>query len=401
VNCPAQELPDSRYRRQRCCPVCLGDEISFCHDNRMAPIEGLDLSYRVAQCASCGFVHASHLPETTTFLNYYRELSKYDVLNSTAELSPADRTRASAAVALCRRHLEAGATIADIGCGTGALLAAFAGAGWSNLLGIDPAPHAAKKAKLLFGLDGVVTGVLQDAPRLLPLGKVDLICLTGVLEHLPDLRADVDLLLKSVGERTLVLIEVPAFEAATSKPFEPYGEFSLEHIQFFTRRSLTRLMESFGFCCLACEIVRLPKGTSDSVLALFARQSAADRTPPMDEPDLLQDYVRHSEPGFRQVVEHIADTGMERFIVYGAGSHSARLLPALAAIGQLPRVATIVDGNPNLQGKHLGEFEIHPPETLAKWPNVPVVVSSFAAQDAIVGMLHRRFGNPAILLYQQ
>jgi SAM-dependent methyltransferase len=401
VNRHSQELADSRYRRQRGCPVCLGDQTSFCHDNRMTPIEGLDLSYRVAQCAGCGFVHAFDLPETATYLSYYRALSKYDVLNSTAELSPTDRTRASAAVALCRQHLGASATIADIGCGTGALLAAFADAGWSSLLGLDPAPRAAGKARRLFGLEGVVTGVLQDAPRLLPLDKVGLICLTGVLEHLPNLRADLGLLLESVGERTLVLIEVPAFEAATSKPSEPYGEFSLEHIQFFTRRSLMRLMESFGFGCLADDIIRLPKGTSDSVLALFTRQSAVDRAPPIAEPDLLQNYVRHSEPGFRQVVEHITDTGMERFVVYGAGSHSARLLPALDAIGQLRRVAAIVDGNPNLQGKHLGEFEIYPPEALAKWPNLPVVVSSFAAQDAIIGMLQQRFGNPAVRLYPQ
>jgi SAM-dependent methyltransferase len=367
----------------------------------MAAIGGLDLSYRVSQCAVCGFGYASHLPDAATYLTYYREFSKYDVLTSAFEVGAADRIRASAAVALCRPYLEDGATVADVGCGVGILLNAFAAAGCSNLFGIDPAPHASEKARSIFGLSGVSTGTLREAGSLLPLDRIDLVCLTGVLEHLPDLRADLGALLQSIEERTKILIEVPALEESTRKPFEPYGEFSLEHIQFFTAQSLERLMNSLGFESLVRAVVRLPKGTTDSLIGLFARRSVGGRADSMDESAALPEYVRQSEIGLRRVLDSIVGTGADHFLLYGAGSHTARLLPAMEVLGQSLRVAGIIDGNPNLQGRTIAEFEIHSPRDVANWPGLPILISSFGAQEAIAESLRDRFNNPIVCLYPQ
>ena len=46
----------------RACPVCLATGTDKVFENRMSPVGGFDMSYRVASCRGCGFVFANHLP---------------------------------------------------------------------------------------------------------------------------------------------------------------------------------------------------------------------------------------------------------------------------------------------------------------------------------------------------
>ncbi len=87
-----------------------------------------------------------------------------------------------------------------------------------------------------------------------------------------------------------------------------------------------------------------------------------------------------------------------RFLLYGAGSHSARLLPRLPADTQA-RIAGVVDGNVNLMGKRFGAWTVQPPASIADTPELPVLVSSFRARDDIAVSLREKFPNPLVLLY--
>lgn len=389
---------NSGYRRHRSCPVCAGDNATCLYSNTMSPIGGLDMSYRVSRCADCGFAYASELPDSATYAAYYRGLSKYDVMTSTAEIRPVDRVRMAAAVGLCVPHLATDALIADIGCGTGALLNAFRKAGWSRLYGIDPAPGAPAKANALFGLHNVRTGTLSQAHESLPLAQVALVCLTGVLEHLPDLHADLSALVAGVNKSAMILVEVPALERYVREPLEPYGEFSLEHIQYFSAHSLGRLMAELGYACRAHDIVTLSGGVTDSLFGLFVRQDARPAESQGDPAD-LHAYIELSEKTIRQVLDRIVHCPARQLVIYGAGSHSARLLPRLEAAGISERIVGVVDGNPNLLGQTIGRYEVCSPTDLARWPEATIVVSSFGAQDAIAQSIACRFTNPILRLY--
>ena len=386
------------HRRHRNCPVCSADKAISLYFNAMAPIGGLDMSYRVSRCAECGFVYASELPDSDTYAAYYKGLSKYDVLASTAQIRPVDRVRMAAAVGLCAPHLATDALIADIGCGTGALLNAFHEAGWSRLYGIDPAPGAPAKAEALFGLHNVRTGSLSQAHESLPLAQASLICLTGVLEHLPDLQADMSALVAGVNKSAMILVEVPALERFVRDPSEPFGEFSLEHVQYFSTHSLGRLMAELGFACLAHEIVTLSGGVTDSLFGLFVRQDALPEERQRDSAD-LRSYIELSEKTMREMLDRMTRCPARQLVIYGAGSHSARLLPRLEVAGISGRIVGIVDGNPNLLGQVIGQHEVCSPADIARWPEATIVVSSFAAQDAIAESIATRFANPILRLY--
>ena len=384
--------------RQRSCQICGSSHHTPLYRNALAPIGGLDMSYQVSTCDNCGFMYASELPASSVYAEYYRALSKYDVMASVAEIRPVDRVRMAATVALCRAHLHADALIADIGCGTGTLLKAFQEAGWSRLHGIDPAPGAAAKAAALFGLQSVTTGTLGDAPAKLPLNQTNLVCLTGVLEHLPDLRSDLDTLAAAMNPQAMILIEVPALERFVRAPMEAYGEFSLEHIQYFSASSLGKLMAQLGYACLDSNIVSLSGGVTDSLFGLFARgvPQPAMATQELADPG---GYIHQSEALMQNILQRISSCPARQLLIYGAGSHTARLLPRLDALNLSSRVVGIVDGNPNLAGQQIGRHTVASPDALASWPEATVVISSFAAQSAIADFVGRHNGNPFLKLY--
>ena len=94
----------------------------------------------------------------------------------------------------------------------------------------------------------------------------------------------------------------------------------------------------------------------------------------------------------------IAACPAEDLVIYGAGSHTARLLPRLQAAGER-RLAGLVDSNPNLCGKRLGPLCIEVPEALDRYPHATIVVSSFRSQQPICDALQATYSNRVLALY--
>ena len=397
----------------RACPICQSLTAQPVYQNTMASIDGLDMGYQVARCDQCLLVFADHLPDSDDYEIYYQSLSKYDVgvmdapLVSPAALpavalSMADRLRCDAAIALLRKHTTSNAAIVDLGCGSGMLLGAIRDAGWSRLKGVDPAPRAHTQALALYGLDCVQTGTLNQATTQHDFSATDVICMMGVLEHLPRLESDLAQLVSALDVGTKILVEVPALECFSRKAHEPFGEFSLEHIQFFSATSLATLFATLGYQPLALAIVELPAGYCDSLMGMFVR---APNALPTEHPamvgsmaNLLEDYLQNSEKMMTAAITRIAADTASNLVIYGAGSHTARLLPKLPA-KELNRIGAVVDGNPNLHGKRLGNFVIEAPSALAKYPAATIVVSSFRSQTSIAEMLRATRVNFVLTLY--
>ena len=379
----------------RACPVCQTTNPTPVYDNTMAPIGGLDMSYEIGRCAKCGFHFAHVLPDDLTFRSYYQSVSKYDVVGKISKL---DQLRIDAAVKILKGKVPHDAMVVDLGCGYGALLSCLKQAGWNHLHGVDPAPKSADRARELFDLGNIHCGTMAEAHALLALEKADLVCVMAVLEHLPNLRADLLALLKKLRTGCRILIEVPAIEHFSGLDSEPFGEFSLEHIQFFCTTSLINLFSSLGANPLAVETLNLPLVTSGSLFGLF---EITGDVPVFIEP-ILEDstpmtrYIGDSTRRLETALTRIPDSEL---IIYGAGSHTARLLPYLASMTG-KNIIAVVDSNPNLLGKKIGQWVIQSPNIIESLPDVPILVSSFRSQNEIATDLRNRFPNPLVLLYE-
>ncbi len=378
----------------RPCPVCTSADAVLCFANPMAAIGGFDMSYTVVRCNRCGFHYAQQLADNATFSAYYQTVSKYDAPESVA---PVDQARINATVRFLDGHVAKTERIADLGCGYGALLGGLQAAGWDHLQGLDPAPNAAQCALKMFGVHGVQRGLMSEAHTVLNLQEVDMICIMCVLEHLPQLRSDLARLFSRLRPGCKVLLEVPAIEYFLNPDSEPFGEFSLEHIQFFDAPSLTNLMWSLGARQLALELLPLPMVASGSILGLFEWNGIPAADPRYEYPGIspLAAYVVESQ---RQLDRALRRVPAGPLIVYGAGSHTARLL---AHLEKKPgcSVLGIVDSNPNLAGKQMGRWTVGSPSSIHETPDIPVLVSSFRSQNAIASHLQKSVTNPVVLMY--
>jgi len=150
-------------------------------------------------------------------------------------------------------HVRAGERVLDVGCGEGCFAFALARAGATKVVGIDVAAEPLRRARVrhpeldLRQVRAERAWPLEDA-------SFDAVWAGEVIEHVADtagwlsevrrvLRPGGSLLLSTPGHGRLQMLrwalEVRAFEAH----FDPRGD----HLRFYTRRTLTELLEDFGF----------------------------------------------------------------------------------------------------------------------------------------------------------
>jgi 2-polyprenyl-3-methyl-5-hydroxy-6-metoxy-1,4-benzoquinol methylase len=191
-------------------------------ENALAAEGGFDMSYSVVRCGRCGFHYARQLADNATFSAYYNTVSKYDTPGA---LPPVDQTRIEETVKFLEGRVDKSARIADLWCGYGALLGSLKQARWTLLHGLDPAPNAAQTALEMFDVSGIQRGTMFEAPELLNLQEMDLVCSMSVLEHLPALKQDMAQLLSRLRPGCKVLVEVPALEFFPTPTANPLVSF--------------------------------------------------------------------------------------------------------------------------------------------------------------------------------
>jgi len=393
------DLPRSAEQRgSRACVSCGGSERHTVHASRVAAIAGLDLGYDVVECAGCGASFADRLAPAADYAAYYRSCSKYDSIEDPAQVPAVDRRRAAFAVDLVKTHSATARRVLDLGCGSGVLLAQFDRAGFSSACGIDPAPNAPASAQRLFGLHGVRQGTIDAVTDQFQLADFDVVCMTGVLEHLLEPAMVLRRIGAGLAPGARLLVEVPALEHFAHAPLEPYGEFSLEHVNFFSRRSLLELARRSGLRPVASAVVELWPAASDS-LYLLLEQGPSDAAVPAAQGHMA-DYLAASSSALRPMLARAsAAIAAGEAVLWGAGSHSARLLPALENLGLGGGVRAVLDSNPNLHGRSFGRHEVQAPDKLRQYPQATVIVSSFRSSAPIAQGLRARFANPVCELY--
>ena len=136
---------------------------------------------------------------------------------------------------------------------------------------------------------------------------------------------------------------------------------------------------------------------SGALFGLFEKTSDLGANGALQREDdaIFNSYLRSSNATLRAALNRVRQAP---FAIYGAGSHTARLLPELEKT-HANQIIAIVDSNANLIGKTIGRWSIQSPDALANMPHVAVLVSSFRSQNEIAASLAKRFSNDLILMY--
>jgi 2-polyprenyl-3-methyl-5-hydroxy-6-metoxy-1,4-benzoquinol methylase len=349
--------------------------------------------YDVVVCTDCGTGFADGIPSQPDMDRYYSEQSKYTYDHAGGAESTWDLKRFEATADQIVPHLESfDVRILDVGCATGGLLSVFRKRGYRKVMGIDPSPACAAAASRLHGVT-VRVGTLAHLGHWVE--RFDLILMVGVLEHLGDVRAAVNIASRLLSPGGRLYCAVPDVEGLASSANAPYQQFSIEHVNFFSRNSLKRLMAECGMAEVHTWTwtVEWRENVTEPIVSGLYVPKLNPLSLVFDETTgpALGRYMAFSREGdhrIRNIINSLRRS-QEPILVWGAGTLARRLL-ATTKLSEA-NITAFVDANPNIQGQTLATRPILGPSQITG-RNEQILICSVSFEREIAGAIRIQYG---------
>lgn len=232
------------------CPLCQGARIRLFRKGTVDPQALGSDDFRITDsrygsrwtlfaCRDCGFVFANPVPDGEAISAFYAALAD-------EEYSQEDEGRGRnfrIILERLRRLAPEAASLLDVGAASGIFLHLAAAAGF-RVAGVEPSVALVADAERRYGLT-LFRGTLEQYPVDEPFQAVTLL---DVLEHVTDPKA----LLAAVERRlapggVLVIVTPDVASLAARVCGGRWWHYRVAHVNFFSRRSLERLLAERGF----------------------------------------------------------------------------------------------------------------------------------------------------------
>ena len=344
------------------------------------------VGYDVFSCSKCGLYYAGNIEESMPLDDYYELMSRYEGGNYHS-ISPDLIELYRHVVRLIEKTVPLEADIMDVGCAFGGLLNELKVAGYCNLYGVEPSQENCDYAMDYYGIQ-VYQGELGDDIPELRQKKFDIIILCGVLEHLMDIHASIQqcrTMLKQGGRIIIVVPDVSLF----CEHKDLYQEFSIEHINYFDKKSLQYLMNLEGYVFERLERSHINiMGLAGNSISLW-RKAESDCYLNYKQ----KEYTDDTNGGMSAYLEQCADfaTRMRKrmydydtgkgYYVWGAGTNTAMLVQLNIISEKL--IKGVIDSNLNYTGMEVYGNRVLSPDELRAEECLPIVIASQYAYSAI------------------
>ena len=379
---------------KRRCSICGSNSKEKLHTQKyLLPQKRNLFAYDVVGCKKCGFIYADNIPSQKEYDQYYQNSSKYTYNKNVPKgllaiyqdlYAITERIVHQDASLLRKENYH----ILDVGCSIGTFLHMFKKGGFKHLSGVEPSHDCSLLARELYGVEVLPVTISEYRTDC----KYDLIIMTGVLEHISDFSSVLPVVTGLLKESGTLMVAIPDAANFSSDPLSPFDEFSVEHVNFFTKKSLANLMNTFCLKPTYSESLNAPFYDS-SVLVSFFKKSATRQPPTYDRTgiirvnkyiDACRKKLKHLEATFNKLIK--AD---ESIVVWGVGSLTYRLLTSthLAKVD----ILAFVDSNKSLQGKKLTNRKIHSPAFFEHYIKGTVFIASHIYGDEIENLLRNKY----------
>jgi SAM-dependent methyltransferase len=193
------------------------------------------------------------MPEDSFLSEAYAVAASEDYVDEEA----GQRETARRALARIETYVPSRGALVDLGCWVGFLLAEARDRGWRTV-GVEPSEFGSVYARERLGLE-VLRGDLLSAP--VPAGEFKVVTMGDVLEHVSAPGAALRRALELLGSDGVLWLSLPDAGSRLARAMgRRWWSVIPTHVQYFTRRSITVLLERSGFEVL--EIETAPKAFS-------------------------------------------------------------------------------------------------------------------------------------------
>jgi 2-polyprenyl-3-methyl-5-hydroxy-6-metoxy-1,4-benzoquinol methylase len=173
-------------------------------------------------------------------------------------------------------RVRAGERVLDVGCGEGRFAAELLAAS-AEVIGIDVAEEPLRRARIAHpGLD--VRLVDGDRGWPLPDAGFETVWASETIEHVRDTAAWLSEVRRVLRPGGRLLLSTPAHGwltllglALSARAFDAHFDPRSDHLRFYSRRTLTCLLEDFGFQALSVRAAGGPPGARRLLLAEAVR----------------------------------------------------------------------------------------------------------------------------------
>ena len=349
----------------RKCPICGSKKRNVVYIQRYTS----HFNHQIVNCCDCNFIFVGNVPSKKYYEKYYRDQSKYEGIRK-HEIH--ENQTIIELLNFVKQNVTKKANILEIGCSTGYLLSVLKKDGYENLLGIEPAPKCRDIAKKEYDLN-VKTVDLENFNSS---EKYDLIILSAVLEHLVELKDSIEKIKNLLKDGGYLYIGVPDTSNFYLNTTEPFGEFSTEHINFFTESSLHFLMRGFTNVLI--------KTDNKSLHSFWQKGDSGLKS--------ILKYIDLSESKLKIIKKQI-NSLPKKVIIWGAGALSQRLL---STTNIKNKILFFVDSNPNLYGTNLDKIPIYAPDVIVN-NKCPILISSYNFSEEIIKTIKsKKYSNKVL-----
>jgi 2-polyprenyl-3-methyl-5-hydroxy-6-metoxy-1,4-benzoquinol methylase len=302
----------------RNCPICNSDGLHIIVNLKLSLVEEICLGDNliIKYCDSCNFYFSDSGNSQEDYNKYYLSFNNYQNQNYCL-----DKDERCADFINKNIKCDKTRTLLDYGSGNGIL---------AGLL----SPH--------FDVDTYDIGneVIDK--------KYDCLILSHVLEHIFDLPNFMSTISKNISDDGVLYIEIPNADFYESiSDLSPLQEINIEHINFFTKYALNKLLVNNGFYSLIMQddYFMLKNSTYFVIRGVF-RKAINNNS-----------FVKYLGNGLKMLSEYrFHSLAMyENIYVYGCGQ---LLFKIFEKIARNSNITNIIDDNPCYLGKKINNIEV-------------------------------------------
>ena len=203
--------------------------------------------FHICECLNCGLQYTMPRPSKDKIGNYYKSEEYYSHQENTKGFIPrvyeaVKKVNLKHKYALATRGLEKGKLL-DIGCGVGDFLHTAEEKGW-ECIGVEPSEEAKAIAKKRIKANIIKSEELEQIPD----NTFDIITMWHVLEHVDNLRWQVEQLQRLIKPNGRIVIAVPNYKSHDGQFYkEHWAAYDVpRHLSHFNQQVITKIFRTKG-----------------------------------------------------------------------------------------------------------------------------------------------------------